>query len=299
MTRLNKSTFATAAFLAAGLAIAGLSYAEPPAGDTAPANAKVTKGEGKPRGERRGPAAGGQGERRGPGAEGNESQESGRPGPGGPGGPGGQMGQQRDGQEHLGKFWENERVAEALQLTPEQLTELNEAVDATTASLEAIKGDGREAQEELREELEKDNPDITTVNRLVDSITASQAERMRITTGHRVAVQSILTADQEKALKDARRGGRGGQGRGQMRGEGAGEGAGEGRGEGRGKRGEGMGNRFEGVKTIEDLNAALDKANVPEERRERIIQMWERRQGAGTEAGEGDEMGLPPLPPEL
>lgn len=295
MTRLNKSTFATAAFLAAGLAIAGLSYAEPPAaGDAAPAGAKVTKGEGKPRGERRGPGAGGQGERRGPGA-GEEMQGEGRPGPDGPGGPGGRMGQQRDGQEQLGKFWENERVAEALKLTPEQLTELNEAVDATTASLQAIKGDGREAQEELREELEKDNPDITTVNRLVDSITASQAERMRITTGHRVAVQSILTADQEKVLKDARRGGRGGQGRGQMRGEGAGEGAGE----GRGKRGEGMGNRFEGVKTIEDLNAALDKANVPEERRERIIQMWERRQGAGAEAGEGDEMGLPPLPPEL
>jgi len=292
MTRLNKSTFATAAFLAAGLAIAGISFAEPPAGNSPPAGAKVTKGEGKARAERRGPSAGAQqGERRGP-AFAEEGQEMGRPGPGGQGGQGGQGGFQREFTEQLGKFWENERVAEALQLSPDQVQALNEAADATQSSMEAIQGDGREAQEELRAELEKDNPDVTTVNRLVDQISASQAERLRITTSHRVAVQSILTAEQETALKEARRGGRGGQGRGQARGEDGGEGRGQ-----RGQRGEGMGNRFEGVKTLEDLNAALDKANVPEERRERIIQMWERRQGAGNEAGNADEMGLPPIPP--
>ena len=284
MTRLNKSTFATAAFLAAGLAIAGISFAEPPAGGKPSADAKVTKGPaGKGRAERRGPAAGAEGERRGP-AGGENMQDEGRPG--------GRGGMQRGGAENLGKFWENERVAEALKLSDEQTAELNASLDATKASLEAIKGDGKEAQEELRAELEKDNPDVTTVNRLVDQITASQAERMRITTNHKVAVQSILTADQEKALKDARRGGRGGmQGRGQGRGEAAGE--------GRGERGENMRERFDSIKTREELDAALDGANVPEERRERIIQMWERRQGAGNDAGGADEMGLPPLPPEV
>lgn len=116
-----------------------------------------------------------------------------------------QMGGGREMGAELIRFWDNDRVAERLELTDDQVNALQQSFDSAKASLDALKDDGKEAHEALRAELEKDNPDLNAVLAADAEITKVNSERRKIALTHRVAVQSILTAEQETKLKEGRR----------------------------------------------------------------------------------------------
>ncbi len=269
MTSLRNSTSLIAAALIAGLTLTGVAIGQPARGE-----GKNLRQRGAEAGQAAGEAAPRARRQAGPGFE----------GPGGQGGP-------RDQAMELIRFWDNDRLNERLQLTEDQIKGLQDSFDTSKAALDALKDEGKDAHEALRTELEKDNPDLNAVLAADSEISTVNAQLRKIVLSHRVAVQSILTAEQEKSLKEGRR-----------------EMAGEMRG-GRGRGGDEMRGRFQGVETLDELNAALDEAGVPAENRERIIKMWERRQARGGRPGPGgapmpppmeDEGGapLPPLPEE-
>ncbi len=180
MTALRNRTSLIATALIAGLTLSGLAIAQPAAK------------EGKKTRQKGGEAA----------QVDNEAPRARRQ----QGGPGFEaiMGG-RDQAGELIHFWDNERVAERLNLTDDQINALQQSFDSAKASLDALKDDGKDAREALRAELEKDNPDLNAVLAADAEITKVNAQRRKIVLTHRVAVQSILSADQEAKLKEGRR----------------------------------------------------------------------------------------------
>lgn len=181
MTSLRNSTSLIAATLIAGLTFTGVAIGQP------------ARGEGKNARQKGGGA--GQTENDAPRARRQQ------------GGPGfeAQMGGAREQGAELIRFWDNDRVAERLELTEDQVNALQQSFDSAKAALDALKDDGKEAHEALRAELDKDNPDLNAVLAADAEITKVNSERRKIALTHRVAVQSILTTDQETKLKEGRR----------------------------------------------------------------------------------------------
>lgn len=128
-------------------------------------------------------------------------------GPGGPGfgGPGlpGLDGPLAKAGKLAFPFWENDQIAEDLELTDEQIEALEESHEIMKEGLEASKGSMIDLGKQLKEEMEKDSPNAATVNDLLDQITAEGNEKARLLLGHVVVVKNVLTEEQEEALPDA------------------------------------------------------------------------------------------------
>ncbi len=187
------------------------------AGLTIPAIAQPKDGEGSSwRARRGGSECGGEmprdgAPRRGPGgpADGEAGHGFGPP-PRGPGGPGGGPleGAIGHAMRSLHPFWDDDNLTTDLNLSVEQIASLEESHELTKTKLEETEGSVRDAGETLREEMQKDSPDIAVVNGLVDTLTEATNEKAKIVLGHAVVVKNVLTAEQEETLKkNARHGG--------------------------------------------------------------------------------------------
>lgn len=212
-------------------------------------------------------AAPGNREGKGQRAEGRAGRPDG-PRFGGPGheGPGGHFAKQ------MIRFWENDRISGELNLTEEQVKLLDETHTRTHDAMEALRTDADKHREAVREEMDKDKPSLDKVNELAEQAGKFHEQRLKLMLGHRVAVKNILSAEQIEKLDEARKE------FGRERGP---------------KAFKEMRERFRAIESPEELEAALDQRGVPDERRERIRQMWERmRNNQG-----GDEFDGPPPPP--
>lgn len=144
------------------------------------------------------------------------------PGPGGPGGgpgahphrPGRQGGPEGAGGPGFDgplarmarvmiPFWQNEELAAELNLDQSQVDQLEKSHAATKEGLEATDGSIEEAGKALKAAMEQDNPDAAAVNAAVDRLTQAMNEKAKIILGHGVVVKTVLTEEQEAALKEA------------------------------------------------------------------------------------------------
>lgn len=196
-----------------------------------------------------GPGPEGHGHGRGPGGPGGPE------GPEGLGGPGGPEGMRRA----MMPFWEHEEITAKMNLTEEQTKALEESHAIAKEVVDANKDAVKEAGEALRAEMEKDTPDAATAK----ALSAKFAEKREIVgqavLEHVVHVKSILSADQEKQL---RQGGRK-FGREKM------EELGELRGEIR--------EILQSGGTIEDVKALLEEKDLPPHVQEMIVKRVEDR----------------------
>lgn len=101
-------------------------------------------------------------------------------------------------------FWQRDAIAEKLQLTEEQLAGLEESHAVAREELQATRGSVRDAMEAVKEELEKDNPDLDTVYELQEAVNAELDGKAKTILGHVVTVKTILTAEQEETLRELR-----------------------------------------------------------------------------------------------
>lgn len=246
------STLLAAAVLAAPLAIAG------PGKKGEKANAPTAQVDGDAT-DAKAPRA-----RRG---EGNFRPGKG-PGFGGPG---------FDGE--LPRFWTRGNVAERMELTEEQITQLDATADTTEAAMDAVRPELEEAHEALRAEMDKDNPDLATAQKLGEEVHRIHGELHKIQLGHRVALKNILTEEQEEKAKRAmenfrdRRGGRG-----------------------PGKGGNEQARKWlGGIESQEELEAMLDERGVEGEKRDRALRAWRNMRDRGPEGADAPE---PPMPPD-
>jgi len=184
---------------------------------------------------------------------------------------------------YLKPFWDNERIAEALELSEDQIASLEESGEITQEALESTEGSILQALAALKEELEKDNPDLSTTLSLSDEVTAALDEKSENVLGHVVTVKTVLTVEQEEKLKEivrqrirgeVRRGGRGVPRRG-----GSPTPGGPG-----GPDIEEFRNLMDEVRTtlqeggtLDDVRALLEANDVPPKRVERIVKGIERR----------------------
>ncbi len=105
----------------------------------------------------------------------------------------------------LAAFWKDAKVVEKLALTADQIAALDESLTLTKAALEDTSGSIRSAASALREELKKDAPTLETVYTLQDGLSYATNEKAKIVLSHVVTVKTVLTAEQEEALKKIRR----------------------------------------------------------------------------------------------
>lgn len=100
-------------------------------------------------------------------------------------------------------FWQNERLAERLQLSDEQIADLKATHESVRSQLEATQREQAAARESLRLALDADSPDLDTVLAAGERLNATRAEHQRLLLTQVVKVKKILTAEQEQALKEA------------------------------------------------------------------------------------------------
>ncbi|MCC6545713.1 hypothetical protein IT570_00985 [Candidatus Sumerlaeota bacterium] len=99
-------------------------------------------------------------------------------------------------------FWQDADIATKLGLTSQQVSQLEESWTLAKSELESGKGDLRDIGKELREELQKDNPDLATVDGLADQFTNDLNAKGKAVLGHAVTVKTVLTAEQEEQVKE-------------------------------------------------------------------------------------------------
>lgn len=98
-------------------------------------------------------------------------------------------------------FWQDAEIASQLGLTDTQVSQLEESWKLVKAELESSEGNLREIGEDLREELQKDSPDLNTVNGFADQFTNDLNAKGKAILGHAVTVKTVLTAEQEEQVK--------------------------------------------------------------------------------------------------
>ena len=103
------------------------------------------------------------------------------------------------------EFWRNERMAERLGLTPDQVERLEAEVADFAEREREITGEVRANREESRAALAAEDFSAEEVERLGEAMAGLAAERARLMTGRQIAVRRILTAEQYSELQDGRR----------------------------------------------------------------------------------------------
>jgi hypothetical protein len=139
----------------------------------------------------------------GPGSQGQRPGGPGGPGgpgfgngPGGPGGPG--------GPDLMRPFWNNEDLVAAAGITEDQIALLEASHAEARAALESAQGSVRTAHQAVREAMDVDAPNLDSVYAAIDGVAAAEANIKKIVAGHGVTVKTVLTEDQEAALRDYR-----------------------------------------------------------------------------------------------
>ncbi|CAN5288016.1 hypothetical protein BH09SUM1_BH09SUM1_30660 [soil metagenome] len=101
----------------------------------------------------------------------------------------------------LAPFWEKADLAAELKLSDSQIASLKESRDLTMTELDKTPGSVRTKADALRQELQKDNPDLTSIDKLLDDVTTDANAKAHLILAHIVTVKTILTPDQEAVLK--------------------------------------------------------------------------------------------------
>jgi hypothetical protein len=108
-----------------------------------------------------------------------------------------------DALKELFPFWQADGIVEALVLTEDQITGLEQSFQTTKLALEIDKGSGKELHEALKAEMEKDSPDLETVLAAIDDISDEMTLKRKLLLSHKVAVKTILDEAQEENLREA------------------------------------------------------------------------------------------------
>ena len=132
-----------------------------------------------------------------------------------------------------GSPFKNPKVQQALNLTPEQQQKLDDLSYQHQRESANLRRDMQLKRLDLQRELDKDNPDPTVLDKLIDEQSALRAQAGKARVQQMLAMKKILTPEQwskAKELRQERRaermGGRHGRNRGGEGGRGRGWGAG-------------------------------------------------------------------------
>lgn len=96
------------------------------------------------------------------------------------------------------------RAAELIGLTDEQRTRIEEIRKADGEAHKAARNNVAEKRRSLEEAMAAEPVSQATVDSLILELSAAQTEMMRLSTGTRMKVMQVLTAEQRAKLKEAR-----------------------------------------------------------------------------------------------
>lgn len=102
-------------------------------------------------------------------------------------------------------FWRNERVVEKLDLTPDQVEQLESAEAEFAGREREIAEQVKANREESRAALAEEEFSAEKVEELGEAMAELAAGRARLMTARQIAVRRILTAEQYGELQDGRR----------------------------------------------------------------------------------------------
>jgi Spy/CpxP family protein refolding chaperone len=88
-----------------------------------------------------------------------------------------------------------------LDLTAEQISKLMDVEKASKKSMEKIMKEFKKLMSQMQNEMDRDNPDRTKIDAIIDSISANHGSMMRARTYDMLAIKSILTKEQNKKMK--------------------------------------------------------------------------------------------------
>jgi Spy/CpxP family protein refolding chaperone len=96
------------------------------------------------------------------------------------------------------------RAAELIGLTDEQRTRIDEIRKADGESLKAARGVMSEKRRSLEEAVLAEPVNQAAIDARINEFSAAQTEMMRLSTGTRLKVMQVLTAEQRTKLREAR-----------------------------------------------------------------------------------------------
>jgi len=136
--------------------------------------------------------------------------------------------------------WRNPKVAQELGLTPDQVQKLEDLQYQHQKQMIDVRRDMALKRLDLKREMQKDNPDRATVDKLIDESSALKGRMQKMRLNHMLDAKKVLTPEQVQKVKErmAERRGRmreRGQDRFRQRDFRGGQGQGPGRGRGFGK----------------------------------------------------------------
>ncbi len=104
-----------------------------------------------------------------------------------------------------GEFWRNEQVVEKLDLSPDQVSRLEETGTGFAARERELAERWKASREEMQKAMGEEDFSLEEVSRLGDALAGLAAERSRLKTARVIAVRQILNAEQWSELETGRR----------------------------------------------------------------------------------------------
>jgi Spy/CpxP family protein refolding chaperone len=101
----------------------------------------------------------------------------------------------------IGTWWQDSQVAQKLQLTDNQITQLNQIFTQHRLNLHSSVQEEQKANQALENLLATEQPDDDQVNAQVDQVLAARNKLQREFTTMNVDFRKVLTLDQWKQLK--------------------------------------------------------------------------------------------------
>lgn len=97
-----------------------------------------------------------------------------------------------------------DRAADLVGLTAEQRTRIDEIQKADSEAIKAARSVTVEKRRSLEDALTAEPINQAAIDARILELSAAQTEMMRLTTGTRVKVMQVLTAEQRAKLREAR-----------------------------------------------------------------------------------------------
>ena len=101
----------------------------------------------------------------------------------------------------IGTWWQDSKIAQKLQLTDNQITQLNQIFTQHRLNLHSSVQEEQKANQALESLLATEQPDDDQVNAQVDQVLAARNKLQREFTTMNVDFRKVLTLDQWKQLK--------------------------------------------------------------------------------------------------
>ncbi len=101
----------------------------------------------------------------------------------------------------IGTWWQDSKIAQKLQLTDNQITQLNQIFTQHRVNLHSSVQEEQKANQALENLLATEQPDDDQVNAQVDQVLAARNKLQREFTTMNVDFRKVLTLDQWKQLK--------------------------------------------------------------------------------------------------